>query len=172
MKIGNYTIRKATAEDTDDIIALLVNAANWIKTKGFDQWDYYLTDLEKNKQEIVDSIEHQASYVLKDRMLTIATVTLEGRANEWDDEIWGEEAKQPNVIYLHRLVVHREYAGQNLGSKIINWSKKYVKNKGYSCIRFDCIGSNEKLNEYYKQHCPLKERIEIYGGHSKYEIPL
>ena len=60
-----HTIRLAKREDLEKVIGLLVNAAGWLQTKGTKQWNYYLTDLEGNVDEIVTSIENKSTYIVR-----------------------------------------------------------------------------------------------------------
>ena len=83
-----------------------MGVAGWLQTKVTKQWDYYLTDLEGNKEEVVDSLENKATYVLEKSGRIIATLTLEAKPSEWDVEIWGDKPRE-DVTYLHRLAVHR-----------------------------------------------------------------
>ncbi|MFI8685021.1 GNAT family N-acetyltransferase [Rossellomorea sp. NPDC077527] len=166
-----HTIRLAKREDLEKVIGLLVNTAGWLQTKGTKQWNYYLTDLEGNVDEIVTSIENKATYIVEKEGGAIATRTLESSPNEWDMDIWGEEAED-DVAYLHRLAVHRDFAGKRIGADLLDWAEIQMKTRGKKSIRFDCIASNEGLNRYYQERYRLREVIDIHGRHCKYEILL
>jgi GNAT superfamily N-acetyltransferase len=172
IKDQEFTLRVAREDDLQKVLTLLVEAADWLQTKGTTQWDYYLTDLEGNKEEVLESIKKQNTYLLVDDGQAVATLTLEDEPSEWDSDIWGEEASQENVIYLHRLVVNRKYSGGGIGDALIDWAKEDVRNRGKNYIRFDCLNNNVGLNNYYQRHYRLKEIANIYGKHSKYEITL
>jgi GNAT superfamily N-acetyltransferase len=174
LKIGkeNFELRLAKVEDLERVLGLLVNAAEWLKTKGVSQWDYYIKNLEGNTQEVLDSIEVGATYILELGDEAIASVTLENTPNEWDSDIWGKDVNKEGVVYLHRLVVHRDYSGKGVGSGLLDWAEEYVKSIDKSYIRFDCVGSNEGLNNYYQRRYEMKELANIYGGHCKYEVSV
>jgi GNAT superfamily N-acetyltransferase len=165
-----YALKRANLGDLNKVLGLLVNAAVWLKTKGTTQWDYYIRNLEGNTQEVLDSIENGATYILLQGEVPVASITLEDKPNEWDRDIWGKDAEHESVVYLHRLVVHRDYAGKNVGTSILEWAEEYVKTSGKSLIRFDCLASNEGLNNYYQKRYELKEIANIYGKHCKYEV--
>jgi GNAT superfamily N-acetyltransferase len=167
-----FTLRKAKEEDVKKVLSLLVGAAEWLQSKGTTQWDYYITDLEGNTDEVIESIYKQNTYLLENDSESIATITLEDNPNDWDRDVWGEEADQKDVAYLHRLVVNRSFAGQGIGDALMEWAKEDVSHRGKNYIRFDCLNSNEGLNNYYQRHYHLKGVANIYGKHSKYEIKL
>ena len=164
-------IRLAKKEDLEEVLELLVNAAGWLRSKGTKQWDYYLTDLEGNKEEVVASIENDSTYIVEQDGKAIATLTLESAPNEWDMDIWGDQAGD-DVAYLHRLAVHRGFAGKGIGASLLDWAENAMRTSGKKSIRFDCIADNEGLNRYYQKRYPLKEVINIHGHHCKYEVPL
>ncbi|MGF3104851.1 GNAT family N-acetyltransferase [Rossellomorea sp. DUT-2] len=166
-----YEIKKAKNSDLKKILDLLVNAAAWLKTKRTKQWSYYLTDLDGNLEEILHSIENGATYLVEKEGRPISTLTLENIPSVWDLDLWGENVHD-DVVYLHRLVVHRNHAGKGIGAALLDWVEKEAKEAGKKSIRFDCIANNEGLNTYYQRRYPLKEVAHIHGRHNKYEIIL
>ncbi|GAA0323919.1 GNAT family N-acetyltransferase [Bacillus carboniphilus] len=165
-----FHIKLAKEDDLQIVLDLVVNAAEWLQSKNTTQWEYYLTNLEENTPEIFDSIHN--TYILMKDNIPVASVTLETSPNEWDRDIWGDEANEEGVIYLHRLVVHRNYAGVGLGTKLLEWSERFCAEKGNKAIRFDCLASNKGLNDFYQRRYKLKDIANIYGQHSKYEVML
>ncbi len=138
-----------------------MGVAGWLQTKVTKQWDYYLTDLEGNKEEVVDSLENKATYVLEKSGRIIATLTLEAKPSEWDVEIWGKSHGRMSPTCIDWRFI---------GDGLLDWAEQKAKATGKKSIRFDCVASNEGLNQYYQSRYPLKEIIHIHGRHSKYEI--
>ncbi len=167
-----YQLRQARPQHLLDILSLLLDASKWLETKGTSQWDYYRTDLEGNTQEVVDSMEKGNTFVVEKEGEVVASLTLEPEASEFDFNLWGEEAKDKGAMYLHRLVVLREFAGKGIGASLMNWAEGYVKQAGKTKLRFDCLADNEGLNAYYQQFYPLKHKVDAYGGHCIYEVPV
>jgi len=165
-----YQLKRADEKDLDQVLQLLVQAAKWLKTKGTTQWNYYITNLEGNIEEVRESIISNSTYLLLDKKTVVASITLEEEPNDWDCDIWGEEAHNDCSVYLHRLVVNRDYSGSEIGKQLVDWAKEFVKSIGKRYIRFDCLGDNEGLNVYYQRHYKLKGIANIYGKHSKYEL--
>ncbi|WP_246187587.1 GNAT family N-acetyltransferase [Ornithinibacillus caprae] len=164
--------RQATYEDLDHVLQLLQQAAKWLQTKNTTQWDYYIHDLDGNKAEVIESIENGTTYIVEKEGKVIASVTLEDSPNEWDCDIWGDKAHDSDVVYLHRIVVHRDLKGRNIGETLMEWAKGYVKEQQKKYVRFDCLASNKGLNDYYQRNYELVGIASIYGQHSKYQISV
>jgi GNAT superfamily N-acetyltransferase len=171
LKVGEdcYTIVKADVSDINTVLKLLVHAAKWLQTKNTSQWDYYLTDLEGNTEEVRESIMEENTFLIYCEEQAIATITLEGTPNEWDRDIWQDEVEEQNVMYIHRIVVHRDYSGKRIGSNLLKWAEDKARVAGKKKVRFDCLHNNKNLNNYYKQYYSLKGIARIYGKHSKFE---
>jgi GNAT superfamily N-acetyltransferase len=171
--LSKLKVRKAALEDIDLVTSLLVGAAVWLKGKGLRQWDYYIEDLDGNLQEIMDSISNESTFLFYFDNIAIASVTLENDPNEWDLEIWENASRVNNVMYLHRLVTHRDYQGSGIGEMLLQWSESYAKENGSKVLRFDCLHSNKGLNAFYQRKYELKDVTVNYGcQHSKYEVLL
>jgi len=65
-----------------------------------------------------------------------------------DPFIWGDRNKYPSV-YIHRIVTHPAFRGNNYTIKIIDWAKDHGKQLGKKFIRMDTWGDNPKLLGYY-----------------------
>ncbi|QTN00702.1 GNAT family N-acetyltransferase [Sediminibacillus dalangtanensis] len=168
----DFLWRKAETSDLNGVLSLLQQAGRWLQTKNTTQWDYYVTDLQGNTAEVKDSIDNHHTYVLESDGQAIASITLEDSPSEWDFSIWGEEAGEAPAFYLHRMVVHRDYAGKEIGGRMIEWAREVAKEKEKKCIRFDCLASNSGLNHYYQKRYRRVGIANVYGQHSKYEISL
>jgi GNAT superfamily N-acetyltransferase len=162
-------IKKAGMEELDIILDLLKDASWWLKSKGLQQWDYYLTNMDGNLGEITESLGKGHTYLFLLNNRAAGTFTLETSPNEWDCEIWGDAAAEEGCMYLHRLVVKREWRGEGFGDKCLKWAESFCQQNGYEKLRFDCLHSNEGLNQYYQKRYNLKETVHVHGMHNKYE---
>ncbi|SDM30843.1 GNAT family N-acetyltransferase [Sediminibacillus halophilus] len=168
----DFSWRLAEASDLDSVLSLLQQAGRWLQTKNTTQWDYYVTDLQGNTAEVKESINRHHTYILESGRKAIASITLDDSPSEWDYSIWGEKAIEVPALYVHRMVVHRDYAGKNIGGRLMEWAREVAKEKGKKCIRFDCLASNSGLNQYYQKRYRRVGIANVYGQHSKYEISL
>jgi len=65
-----------------------------------------------------------------------------------DPDFWGED--DGDCLYFHTFSIRREFAGQNLGSQVLDWVKGYARSLGKRYLRLDTPAKNPLLNAYYK----------------------
>ncbi len=93
-----YTIRTATEEESDSIITLLKEVAQWLQHKEVDQWQYLLG--EEATAEILESIKEKYTYVVTKEDEIIGTVTVSPKQNEWDEHILGKRKFLIHYIFI------------------------------------------------------------------------
>lgn len=146
--VKEYTIRTATEEESDSIITLLKEVAQWLQHKEVDQWKYLLGG--EATAEILEGIREKYTYVVMKKYEIIGTVTVSPKQNEWDERIFGKE-EVSNSLYIHRFAVKRKYKGNGIGEWILQWIEENVQHdKGF--LKLDCVGHNLKLNDFYKKN--------------------
>lgn len=84
--IKEYIIRTATEEESDSIITLLKEVAQWLQHKEVDQWQYLLGG--EATDEILEGIREKYTYVITKEDEIIGTVTVSPKQNEWDEHIF------------------------------------------------------------------------------------
>ncbi|QWG64220.1 GNAT family N-acetyltransferase [Bacillus mycoides] len=142
-----YTIRIATEDQSDSIIILLKEVAQWLQDKEVDQWQYLLG--EEATAEILECIREKYTYVVMKEDEIVGTVTASPKQNEWDEHIFGKE-EVSNSLYIHRFAVKRKYKGDGIGEWIIRWVEENVQHdKEY--LKLDCVRHNRILNDFYKR---------------------
>jgi len=143
----NIKVYQAKPEDTEAVLRLLIQTAEWLKSKGSTQWSGLLKG--EDSHQTPEAIKRGEVYIfMQDNRLT-GMVMLMQKASAWDRQLWGEEGHEQS-IYLHRLNVNREVAGKNLGEAIVDWAGSGIHFAGKDRIRLDCIANNEKLNAFYR----------------------
>ncbi|WP_077324328.1 GNAT family N-acetyltransferase [Virgibacillus siamensis] len=164
----NCTVQQAVDTDADMVIAVLKGAAEWLESKGIQQWEYLRSGGEDT--EIKADILAGATFLVKDSDGQVAaTFNLSSKQNEWDIDVWG--IRTDRAVYLHRLAVNRNYHRAGIGKKTLAWiMDNIVLPDGY--IRLDCVGDNPVLNEYYLEAgFAFAGYTDIDAGKfSKYEI--
>ncbi len=143
-----YTIRTATEEESDSIITLLKEVAQWLQHKEVDQWQYLLG--EEDTAEILESIKEKYTYVVTKEDEIIGTVTVSPKQNEWDEHIFGKE-EVSNSLYIHRFAVKRKYKGNGIGEWMLQWIEENVQHDK-EFLKLDCVGHNRILNDFYKRN--------------------
>ncbi|WP_176444695.1 GNAT family N-acetyltransferase [Paenibacillus herberti] len=139
---GRLIVRRAQSEDIDAMQHLYVEAAKWIRSmKGIVQWgeeDFtreYMEQFIREKEVFVAYMNGELSGCF---------------SVQWEyEEIWGD-LFHDQAGYVHRLAVSRNIKGQGIGSRLLDWAEAYIKNKGKTWMRLDCMADNPTLNDYYR----------------------
>jgi len=135
-------IRRATAADIPIITSLMEDARSWLDSRGSDQWQYT-----PRVDRIEAAIAAQNTWIAEDGGRPVATITIDRSA---DPEFW-ESADQPEeALYVHRLVVARAAAGQDLGSALLDWASRRAASAGLRWQRLDAWATNSDLHRYYQ----------------------
>jgi GNAT superfamily N-acetyltransferase len=80
--------------------------------------------------------------------MAVATITAEPE----DYPSWPDEWQREPAVYVRRLVVSREYAGQRLGASLLDWAGlTALREYGAHWIRVDAWLTNKKLHAYYER---------------------
>ncbi|MGH0676813.1 GNAT family N-acetyltransferase [Bacillus luti] len=145
--VKEYTIRPATEEESDSIITLLKEVAQWLQHKEVDQWQYLLGG--EATAEILETIREKYTYVVMKEDEIVGTVTVSPKQSEWDEYIFGKE-EVSDSLYIHRFAVKRKYKGNGIGEWMLRWIEENVQHdKEY--LKLDCVGHNRILNDFYKR---------------------
>lgn len=133
-----------TRADESDLPLLLDyrrEAATWLREQGVDQWNNPFP-----ADHILASIQAGFVYLIKDGSTTAATVTLD---SEPEPDLWTDEELRSPSMHLHKLIVQREYAGEGLGSRILDWSCDRASAAGAAWVRINVNTLNSGLQNYY-----------------------
>lgn len=68
-----------------------------------------------------------------------------------DELIWTEKEKGDS-LYLHRIILNRQFAGLKIFNRVLSWSVGHAREKGLNYIRMDTWAENEKLITYYQSY--------------------
>jgi ribosomal protein S18 acetylase RimI-like enzyme len=131
-------IINSSISDIDTIFTFYDYAIAYQKTKFNKHWQGF--DLDLVKTEILE--KRQWKIIKAGIVVAVFAVTFN------DPIIWGERDEQPS-IYIHRIVTHPDYRGNNFVKEIVVWAKKYCKENNRDFIRLDTWGDNEKLIQHY-----------------------
>ncbi len=136
------TITLASQEDSPLLAAILTDATQRKVNYGDAAWGSGSWTNEET-EKLID--EGSSFLVYRDSQL-VGTVSL-----KWDDDPnWRD--RQASAGYIHRVAIKHTFAGQGLGSKIIEWAETQALERGYRYIRLDCDSSNSKLCRYYEKN--------------------
>jgi GNAT superfamily N-acetyltransferase len=151
-------LRQGTTNDLQVIISLIEGAADWLRTKGTDQWSQPWPDRAGRDRRILSHLGSGKTWICWDRGTPAATIT----ADPDEDPYWPEPQRREPAIYIHRLVVSRAYAGEGLGAELVNWAGREAW-RGYGALwmRVSAWTTNADLHAYYR-----RQGFESCGFHA------
>ncbi|MEK3707544.1 GNAT family N-acetyltransferase [Paenibacillus sp. FSL R7-0198] len=160
---------QAKPEDTEDVMSLLVETAEWLQSQGSSQWNALLKG--EDSHDTAGAIRRGDVFVFKKGADVAGMVILLVQPSPWDIHLWGSKAHaEDGAIYLHRLAIRRKYAQSGLGRSILQWSSSGIHFEGKHTFRLDCGASNATLNAFY-----ARNGYTFLGetdGYSTYEKPV
>ncbi len=137
----NQTILPATIEDLSTVINLFDRAIQYQKENNYIGWK------SMDKQFIETDIRQGLLYKIlsEDKILGIFCVCF------IDQLIWREREKG-DAIYLHRIVLNREYQGSKIFRTVLHWAIDQSRKRNFKYVRMDTWAANSKLIDYYKEY--------------------
>ncbi len=152
LDLDEIQIVKAEAEELETVLEILKEAANWLLSRGIDQWqpDSFSRD------SIAERIRLGEVYLAKQNQQSIATITL-----QWSDRFfWVDD--DTDAGYIHKLAINPAYTGTGLGRRLLEWAEQATKAAGKNCLRLDCMYENTKIRQYYED-AGFEYRGEVRG---------
>ncbi|MFJ5122971.1 GNAT family N-acetyltransferase [Kitasatospora sp. NPDC088548] len=137
-------ITRAELADLPRLAQFRTDAAAWLAQAGSDQWS---TDFPSD--HIARSIQAGEVFVVRESAGAdelAATITLDA---ETDPLLWTAAEREVAAMYVHKLTVDRAYAGQELGTRLLDWAGDRAARRGAKLLRLDAWTSNRRLHQYY-----------------------
>ena len=165
------TVQRASATDGPTIVALRDHLATWQQRSGIDQWK----PGELNARVIEIEADAGQWFVVRDPHHQVVATA---RVTNADPHAWGARGRDGRAGYLHGLMVHRDFAGQGVGSAVLAWVEQFVADCGRDSVRLDCLAHNRALRAYYRRHGYLDRGVNDFGGDrqwrpvARFEKPL
>ncbi len=155
----NVAIRNATLDDLQIIYHLFEEAIL------FQQKNNYIGWLNYDKEFIRKDVEENLLY----KVTTDSKIVCIFSICYADALIWREK-ENGDAIYLHRIVLNREYQGVKIFQIILDWGVDFASEKKLKYIRMDTWASNSKLIDYYKSYG--FEFVENYTTANTEALPI
>ena len=148
-----FQIRRATPDDLEVILNLVNEASDWLRTKDTDQWSKPWPSEAGRDARIIRGLADGKTWLVGDHtaadVMPVATITCRAEGN---DDLWQEEELSVPACYVSRLVVSRKYAGQQLGTALVDWAAAQANNEYQAeFVRIDVWTSNNSLHNYYEK---------------------
>ncbi|MDG4794590.1 GNAT family N-acetyltransferase [Micromonospora sp. WMMD1082] len=145
-------MRVAEASDFAAVARLQSDVVRWLATRGLDQWQSVESNdrqtPERMQKRIADAIGRGECFVLTDDSRIVATVIIDELA---DPEFWQDEDDPGDALYVHRMIVSRNYAGRGIGENLVDFALRLARKRGKKWLRLDAWRTNPALHEYYRQ---------------------
>lgn len=127
------------------VLELLKASAHELKSKGLNQWSYWLNPPKERVDWIKSGILNNEFYfVLNNDNMVMAMYRL-----LYEDELyWGKQNQKAG--YVHSLVVKKDFKGKGLGKQIMQQIESDLIAQGISLFRLDCVANNKGLCNYYE----------------------
>lgn len=144
---NGLAVVRALSADTEDVMALLYNTAKWLQERGSAQWNALLQG--QDTHSTADAILNGDVFLFKQEEQIAGMVILLTTPSPWDRMLWGINSVEDSV-YVHRLAINRNYAGQHVGSEILAWIASGIKFPNKRSIRLDCMSGITALESFYR----------------------
>ncbi|KAG0348910.1 hypothetical protein BG004_003742 [Podila humilis] len=168
-----FSFRPAEPKELDIFIDILERAAEWMVANKLNQWIPGSFVAPKTRAHIEHTISlGNAFFIIKNDTAStsepgsgaiIGTFTL-NYTDPFDKMLWEDLVEDwSDAVYLHRLVVEREFKGYGLGPKALMFAEVEGLKRGKHYLRLDCMADNKLLKTYYREKAHFKE-FEDYPG--------
>lgn len=127
----------AAPGQVDDVLAVLDEAAAWLRGRGVEQWPSRF-----EPSWVEGAVSRGETWLALVGGTVSGTVTLDQSDPVWDG-LPGAAA-----LYVHRMAVRRPAAG--LGAVILEWAADVARRQGRAALRLDCVAANRRLRAYYE----------------------
>lgn len=146
---------KARAEDFEDVLCVLSDAAKWLINKGIeDQWPPVFEENDHRAIKLRQEMEKGHVWLVRwdNRPLATATIT------DWADPdfVHGWPTSDPNAIYVMRLATTQlaRNLGLRLGKALLDHAAQWAlaRSDEDARVRLDCSKRNTGLHAYYERY--------------------
>lgn len=145
--------------DIDEICGLFEKAIAFQKANNYQGWDRYDRDF------LMADIGNGLLYKIMcgDEIVCFFCACFN------DALIWRGREKD-DALYLHRIVLNRDFAGIRIMPTILDWAAMTAMFHSRRYIRMDTWADNAKLINYYKEHGFI--HIEDFTTGDTAELPV
>ncbi|MFI5274393.1 MAG: GNAT family N-acetyltransferase [Ktedonobacterales bacterium] len=161
---GTLTIHQATAADVDAAVAIEESAALWVRDRGYDPG---LPPM-PFRALFAGVIARGRLYLALLDGMPAGKIALSMN----DPVVWPEA--DADALYVHGLMVHRDFAGKQVGRAMLDWAERRARAARKRFVRLDCMAENPELRAYYER-AGFVARGELALPHrtaARYEKPV
>ena len=142
----NLKIKIADKSEIDIVLSLLKGAALWLKDKGVDYWQNWISPADLYVDWIREGLYSSQFYFVLNNSTVIGMFRL-----QWvDEKFWN--VQDDNAGYIHSFAIDTTYHGQGLGRQILSMIEDICKNNSKKYLRLDCGAQVDRLCKYYEDY--------------------
>ncbi|HKS71206.1 MAG TPA: GNAT family N-acetyltransferase [Ktedonobacterales bacterium] len=138
---GILTIRTAGPGDVDALVAIDESVSAWMESRGIDAGPRPEPPRALTAERAGDGT----------RWLAL----LDGQPAGMMRVLWQPEALWADLpddaAYVHGLMVHRDFAGKEIGRRLLEWAERRASAASTPLVRLDCMAENPELRAYYER---------------------
>lgn len=143
----NYEFRKATPNDAPHIWKILQDAILRRKADGSNQWQ----DGYPNPEIVQNDIEKGIGFVLTDcETILCYSAVLINNEPEYEN-LQGEWLTNGDFVVFHRVAIAREYIGQNLSKKMIDFIEAFALANNIHSLKADTTHDNFAMMKIFEK---------------------
>jgi hypothetical protein len=103
---------------------LIREAAEWLASKGIDQWQRPWPDWAGQRVRILNDLFKGKTWLVREGKIIAATITVDTNEPLDLDErpVWPPDKSQRSALYVRRLIVSLRYARLGLGAALLDWA--------------------------------------------------
>lgn len=143
--LASFITRQGGLTESTTALSLLRSAAITLRQKGIDQWRIWLDPPAEKIKWVEEGFNRGEFYfiIINDRIAGMY------RLLTTDELYWGP--LEDEARYVHSLVVLSEFAGQQVGRRVLEKLIVETREAGIPFFRLDCNAANKKLCSYYEE---------------------
>lgn len=141
-------IRQAEHRDVELISQWRQEAAQWLATKGTDQWSNAGITKREFESRVHQSVSEGGTWIVEtDHRVPLGTIAIDD--HEDDPGLWPTELLRESFV-IHRMIVVRQAAGQGIGTLLLEHAENLARSAGKSWLLLDAWTTNRGLHDYYR----------------------
>ncbi|MFD4907527.1 GNAT family N-acetyltransferase [Kitasatospora purpeofusca] len=134
-------MRAAAPDELPLVEGLLIGAGEWLASLGSDQWQF-----PPRRARLLESMGRGECFLAFQDGQLVGTLTVDEQA---DPEFWRADDDPETALYVHRMAVARDAAGQAIGARMLDWATARAAAAGKARLRLDAWKTNPGLHRYY-----------------------
>ena len=142
-------VRRGAADDFEHILAMINEAAGWLRDKETDQWARPWPSRAARDERVRRGLRDGGTWIAEEDGVPIATMTYRPTGNL---RLWTRRERRQPSVYVSRLIVRRSHAGLGIGEALVDWAGlRALRDWGAQWIRIDVWTTNVALHNYYEK---------------------